>query len=119
MLEPIRANHDNKPPESSLLRRLSGLLDALQGCTPLLDDRLVWLNNGERVPISGAVLAEIISTNVVPVRLTNRGSAEKPNWVREYHAFTPPSEKALHHLLRAENRDEGSLLARVALAHIS
>ena len=35
MLEPIRASQDKKPPESSLVRRLSGLLDALQRCTLL------------------------------------------------------------------------------------
>ncbi len=35
MLEPIRANQDKKLPESSLVRRLSGLLDAFQRYTPL------------------------------------------------------------------------------------
>jgi hypothetical protein len=84
-----------------------------------LNGKLVWLKNGQLLTVNATILAEIIATRVVTVRLTNRGSAEKPNWVREYHTFTPPSEKALHLLLRAENKDDGSLLARVPLARIS
>jgi hypothetical protein len=82
-------------------------------------DRLVLLHDGKLVPLSGTNLAEFIATNVVTVALKNTGTAEQPNWQKIYAPFRPPSKNAITVLLRAEKHDEGSLTARVPLAHIS
>jgi len=44
--------------------------------------------------------------------LINRGTTSEPGWVIEYRPLKPPTERALAALLRAEKKEEGSLLAR-------
>jgi len=51
---------------------------------------LIWLNEGKLVSVSGAVLREFISKHIVTLRLVNNGTAEEPNWVREFSPLVPP-----------------------------
>jgi hypothetical protein len=93
---------------------LNAVADAIVASAKLrnCNGSLIWLNGGKLIPVSAAVLSEIIPQHVVTERLINRGSTSEPNWVVEYRPLAPPTEKALATLLRAEKLEEGSLRAR-------
>jgi hypothetical protein len=86
---------------------LNALADAIAQSPDIfsLNGKLVWLKNGQLLTVSATIFAEIISTHVVTIHLTNRGTPDEPNWTPVLRPFKPPTEKALHLLLRAEKRD--------------
>jgi hypothetical protein len=100
---------------------LNALADAIAQSPNIfiLNSRLVLLHDGKLVPLSAANLAEFIATNIVTVHLTNRGTPDNPNWQKIFTPFLPPSKAAITTLLRAEKREDGSLTARVPIAHVS
>jgi hypothetical protein len=71
---------------------LNALADAIAQSPNIfiLNDRLVWLHNGKLVPLSGNTLPEFIAANVVTLHLTNRATADNPNWQKIYTPFRPP-----------------------------
>src|SRR5262249_7671479 len=97
---------------------ITGLADAAAKTAAIFnqDDRLVWLTQingaGALVPVSGAVLHEIIAKHIVTPRLVNRGTTDEPNWACEYVPFEV-SERTASAPLTAETLKEGNLIARV------
>jgi hypothetical protein len=94
------------------------LADAVAEVTDVFDQqgKLIFPNkDGELVSAAGPTLREIISARIVFKQLVNRGSADKPHWIREYIPFVP-SDLIVRTLLTAETRAEGSLLARAPKA---
>jgi hypothetical protein len=96
---------------------LNALADAVAESAEIFnqDGRLVWLNAGKLIPVSRIILREIITTHVVTKNLINHGTADEPNWTREYVPFVP-HEQALRALLTAEARKDCSLIARAPKA---
>jgi hypothetical protein len=90
---------------------INSLADAAAATGELFDRDgvVVWLSDkGELVPAGGPVLREVIGRRVVTLRLVNRDG----RLVREYRPFVV-NDVALGMLLKAERRQDGSLLAHV------
>jgi hypothetical protein len=89
---------------------INALADAIIAAAEIYNHNgsLVLLRDGKLVRVTAEVLREIIPTHVATRRLMDRDG----RWALEYYPFECPTERALATLLRAENLEEGSLLAR-------
>lgn len=92
---------------------INSLADAVAEAAPIYnhDGMLVWLNDGKLIPVAGVVLHKIIQRYVVTPQLVNNNGT----WTCKYLPFVAP-EQAVRIMLTAENRKEGSLLARATKA---
>jgi hypothetical protein len=80
-----------------------------------LDGRVVWIYEGQIVPVTGAVLSELVDRYLAVPVLVNRGTTDAPTWVLEPQPLNcPRAADVFRRVLTGKTLGEGGLIFRLS-----
>ena len=122
----IVAMHEETPTtpwQDTATANANVISDALAACDARLidlDRRLVWVADGQRIPVSDAVLQQLINNFVAVLQLVNQGSAGAEDWQLVPGAVACPHlADVIKRILTGRSREDGGLIWRVPKVQLS